>query len=536
MKAVDAEGRLRFKNAMTGPDTPDVAELMALLAANAAEIAGLKARIFRLEEELALAQLHRFAPRSESIWIASSTKPRTRPLRPMLKRRISPSFPTRDCRKRNSRKVGKRGRKPLPANLPRQRVEYDLADDQKICPCCLHPLHRMGELVTEQLHIEVKATVLQNARAKYACRNCERTDIRTPVIIAPMPAQPLPGSIATASTLAFALVHKYVDGTPLYRLALAFERAGVPVSRGALGHWVIGSSEKHLVRIYDALKQRLLSQAVIHGDETTVQVLKEEDRKATDESYIWTYRSGQDSEEPIVLLEYQPGRGQVHPQAFLGDYRGILMSDGYQAWRTLKGATHVGCMAHARRRFVNAFKAGKKQSGPPAQALKLFDQLYRIERQMRDEKPDDGETQADYMRRFRQKHSVPVLNALKEWLDKMAPKVVPDTKLGDAISYTLNQWEYLTRFTEDGRMPIDNNLLERDIRVFATGRKSWLFCDTVDGAKASAVVYSLMLTCRACGVEPFAWLRHVFTELPQRPDSADINDLLPFNFAKTAPD
>jgi cell division protein FtsB len=146
-------------------------------------------------------------------------------------------------------------------------------------------------------------------------------------------------------------------------------------------------SEKHLVRIYDALKQRLLLQNVIHGDETTVQVLKEKDRKATDESYIWAYRSGQDSLEPVVLLEYQPGRGQVHPQTFLGDYRGILMSDGYQGWRTLKGATHVGCMAHARRRFVNAFKAGKKPSGPPVQALKLFDQLYRIERQARDEKP-----------------------------------------------------------------------------------------------------------------------------------------------------
>ncbi len=136
------------------------------------------------------------------------------------------------------------------------------------------------------------------------------------------------------------------------------------------------------------------------------------------------------------------------------------------------------------------------------------------------------------MRRFRQKHSVPVLNALKAWLDAIALKVVPDTKLGDAVSYTRNQWEYLTRYTDDGRMPIDNNLLERDIRIFATGRKSWLFSDTVDGAKASAVIYSLMLTCRACGVEPFAWLRHVLTELPQRPDNADIDDLLPFNFKK----
>ena len=295
---------------------------------------------------------------------------------------------------------------------------------------------------------------------------------------------------------------------------------------------MIGSSEKHLSRLYDRLKLRLRSQTVIHGDETTVQVLKEAGKEATSTSYMWAYRSGEDSKQPIVLFDYQPGRGQEHPQAFLGDYRGILMSDGYQAWRTLKGATHVGCMAHARRKFVDALKARKKPGGPPAQAIKFFDQLYRIERQVRDERPDDGEPQADYMRRFRQKHSVPVLNALKAWLDAIALKVVPDTKLGDAVSYTRNQWEYLTRYTDDGRMPIDNNLLERDIRIFATGRKSWLFSDTVDGAKASAVTYSLMLTCRACGVEPFAWLRHVLTELPQRPDNADIDDLLPFNFKK----
>lgn len=392
----------------------------------------------------------------------------------------------------------------------------------------------MGEAVTEQLHIEVKAKVLQNVRFKYACRHCDRTGINAPVVTAPMPPQPLPGSVATASTLAFALVHKYVDGTPLYRLAQAFERAGVPVSRGALGHWVIGSSEKHLYRIYDALKLRLRSQPLIHGDETTVQVLKEKDKAATSTSYMWAYRSGKDSHEPIVLLDYQPGRGQIHPQAFLGDYRGIVMSDGYTAWRTLEGATHIGCMAHSRRRFVDALKARKKGGGPPQQALRFFDQLYRVERQARDEKPENGETQADCIRRFRRQHSIPVLNTLKIWLDQIAPKVLPDSKLGDAVSYARNQWDYLTRYTEDGRMPIDNNLLERDIRVFATGRKAWLFSDTVDGAKASAVVYSLMLTCRASRVEPLAWLRRVLTELPRRSVDADITDLLPFNFTKAA--
>ena len=507
---------------------------MALLAANAAEIAVLKAerealaqRVLKLEEELALAQLHRFAPRSEKHMDRVFNEAEQSALEGDEGHDDTdeadavdlPDTGLPDTEKRDGKKPGRR---PLPANLPRQRVEYDLADDQKACPCCSNQMHRMGELVTEQLHIEVKAKVLQNARAKYACRHCDRTGINTPIVIAPMPAQPLPGSIATASTLAFTLVHKYIDGTPLYRLAQAFERAGVPVSRGALGHWVIGSSEKHLHRLYDALRSRLWSQAIIHGDETTVQVLKEKGKEATSTSYMWAYRNGEDSEQPIVLFDYQPGRGQEHPQTFLGDYRGILMSDGYSAWRTLKGATHIGCMAHARRRFVEALKARKKPGGPPAQALKFFDQLYRIERQVRDENPDDGETQADYTRRFR----------LKAWLDAIAPKVVPDTKLGDAVSYTLHQWEYLTRYTEDGRMPIDNNLLERDIRIFATGRKSWLFSDTVDGAKASAIIYSLMLTCRACRIEPFAWLRHVLTELPQRPENADIEDLLPFNFKK----
>ncbi|MGO6697442.1 IS66 family transposase [Rhizobium johnstonii] len=527
---------------MTQTGEPDVAELMAQLAASAAEIAALKAekealsqRVAKLEEELVLAKLHRFAPRSEKhidrIFneAEEAADEDDRDYGDDVADLPDTGLPAVDSAARK-----KRGRRPLPEDLPGERVEYDLPDDQKTCPCCDSQMHRMGEAVSEQLHIEVKAKVLQNVRFKYACRHCDRTGINTPVVIAPMPPQPLPGSIATASTLAFTLVHKYVDGTPLYRVAQTFERAGVPISRGALAHWVIGSSERHLHRIYDALRLRLQSQPLIHGDETTVQVLKEKDKEATSTSYMWAYRSGENSEEPIVLLDYQPGRGQVHPQAFLGDYRGILVTDGYTAWRTLHGATHVGCIAHSRRRFVEALKTRKNGGGPPEQALRFFEQLYRIEKQARDKTPDAGETKADCIRRFRQQHSLPVLNALKTWLDNIAPKVVPDTKLGDAVSYTLNQWDYLTRYTSDGRMPIDNNILEREIRVFATGRKSWLFSDTADGAKASAVIYSLMLTCRACGVDPLTWLRHVLTELPQREEAADIGDLLPFNLSKTS--
>ncbi len=311
---------------------------MARIAALQAENRQLADRVVKLEEELALARLHRFAPKSEKHIDRLFNEAEQVAVEADGGEADADGeegdvaeLPDTGLPPVKGETGKKRGRRPLPENLPRERVEYDLTDDQKACPCCRHQMHRMGETVTEQLHIEVKAKVLQNARFKYACRHCDRTGINTPVVTAPMPAQPLPGSIATASTLAFALVHKYVDGTPLYRLAQAFERAGVPVSRGALGHWIIGSSEKHLSRIYDALKLRLRSQPLIHGDETTVQVLKEENRAATDTSYMWAYRSGDDSDEPIVLFDYQPGRGQIYPQAFLGDYRGIVMSDGYSA-------------------------------------------------------------------------------------------------------------------------------------------------------------------------------------------------------------
>jgi len=407
---------------MTRTGEPSIAELMAQLAANAAEIAALKAekealsqRVVKLEEELALAKLHRFAPRSEKHIDRLFNEAEEAAVEGGSEEDDVVELPDTGLPAAEGVTGKKRGRRPLPADLPRERVEYDLADDQKACPCCKSRMHRMGEAVSEQLHIEVKAKVLQNVRFKYACRQCDRTEINTPVVIAPMPTQPLPGSIATASTLAFALVHKYVDGTPLYRVAQTFERAGVPISRGALAHWVIGSSEKHLYRIYDALKLRLRSQSLIHGDETTVQVLKEKDKEATSTSYMWAYRSSEDSDEPIVLLDYQPGRGQIHPQTFLGDYRGILVTDGYTAWRTLNGATHVGCMAHSRRRFVEALKARKNGGGPPEQALRFFEQLYRIEKQARDRAPDPGETKADCIRRFRQQHSLPVLNALKAW-------------------------------------------------------------------------------------------------------------------------
>lgn len=497
-------------------------------------IATLTERIALLEEQFRLAQLKRFAPRSEkqadrlfdeAEQIAAKAgdggEDADMPF-PLPETGLPPS---------GEAARGKRGRKPLPADLPRTRIEYDLPDHQKACACCGHALHRMGEQTSEQLHIEVKASVLQHVRLKYACRHCERHAIHTPVVTAPMPAQPLPGGNASPALIATVMTGKYADGTPLYRMEAALARANIPVGRGTLAHWVIAPAERHLSRLVAALRATLLAQPLIHGDETTMQVLKEDGKSAQSRSYAWVYRSAADSTCPVVLFDYQPGRGQQHPQAFLSGWHGTLMSDGYSAWRTIEGVTHLGCAAHARRKFDEANRAQKKKGGLALQALAFFGALYEVEALARGELPE-GQTRAGYTHALRQQHSVPLLEAFKAWLEEKAPQVLPESLLGKAIGYARNQWQYLCRYVDDGAAPIDNNLLERDIRPFTTGRKNWLFADTVAGAQASAIIYSLMLTCRACGVEPFMYLRHVLTELPQRAPEADVTDLLPFHFAR----
>lgn len=522
---------------MAGMTTYDISQLPApvqdYIRALETQVSALNERILLLEEQFRLAQSKRFAPSSEKLKDRVFDEAEQTAQADANDEDGDEAFalPETGLPPADAPAPAKRGRKPLPANLPRTRIEYDLPEDRKICPCCSGALHRMGEEVTEQLHIEVKASVLQHARLKYACRHCERHGVRTPIVTAPMPAQPLPGSHAGASMLAAVTTGKFVDGTPLYRMEEVLARARVAVGRGTLANWIIRPAELHYQRLVDALRKTLLSQPLIHGDETTVQVLKEPGRAAQSTSYMWVYRSAEDCAEPVVLFDYQPGRGQQYPQAMLAGYDGMLMTDGYAAWRTLEGPTQFGCLAHARRMFMEALKAQKKPGGRAAQALAYFQALYQVETLAKAQVPA-GQTHADYRYRLRQQHSVPLLDAFKAWLDELAPQTLPKSLLGKAIAYARNQWDYLSRYVADGRAPIDNNVIERDIRPFCTGRKSWLFSDSVAGAKASAMVYSLMLTCRACGVEPYEYLLHVLTELPQRSPGADVTDLLPFRYAE----
>lgn len=501
------------------------AELLAYVRELETQASAMKKRIAFLEEQFRLMQLKRYAPSSEQLGAQGCLFNEAEHDAAVL-----PAAPEDDGKAPSGSKK-KRGRKGLPAHLPRKRVEHDLPESEKVCACCQGALHRMGEETSEQLNI-IPATVevLQHVRFKYACRHCDRHGEAGGIVTSPMPPQPIPGSIASPATLATVLTAKYADGLPLYRLHEILRRGEVDVARTTLAQWPIKCGAL-FTPLYEALRQVLLTQPLIHGDETTVQVLKEEGRSAQSQSYMWVYRSAQGSEQPVVLFDYQPGRGHQYPRHFLEGFTGALMTDGYSAWRMLKGVTHLGCLAHARRRFDEARKAQKTSAGRANEALRLIAKLYHIEKLARG-KPPDGMTVIEHTYRLRQVLSRPILDTLHAWLLRNQGQVLPNSLIGKAISYALGQWRFLYRYIDDGRYAVDNNVIERDIRPFATARRAWLFSHSVAGADASAVIYSLMLTCRACNVEPYAYLLHILTELPRRKPGDDVTDLLPFNFHK----
>ena len=312
---------------------------------------------------------------------------------------------------------------------------------------------------------------------------------------------------------------KYVDALPLYRQVDILSRSGIDISRATLANWCVQLGSKVQV-IVDAMKAQLLKGALICADETTVQVLREEDRAAQAKSYMWVYRSGEFTPNPVVIYDYHPSRAGACVRDFLGKYNGYLLSDGYSGYDTVNGITQAACMAHVRRKFTDAQKASpSKKAGKPEKALAFIAKLYGIEKRANALSPEARQ-------QMRMQESLPILNDFKAWLDSL--NVLPKGALGQAITYTKNQWPKLLTYLEDGHISIDNNVTERDIRPFTTGRKNWMFSTSVGGAKASANLYSLVMTCRANDINPYYYFRHLFTELPTRSLADDMSDLMPW--------
>jgi len=409
----------------------------------------------------------------------------------------------------------KPGRKALPKNLSRTVVEHDLPLEDKVCKCGAQLCH-ISDVDSEQLeYIPAKVSVIVNRRKKYACKQCEDT-----IKLAPLPKTAIPKSIATPSLLASMLVAKFCDHLPLYRQEQIWIRHGIDIPRQTLSNWVIKSATL-LSKIVDAMKLKIVASNYARADETTVQVLKEEGRAPSTKSYMWIFMTGLKTNNHIVF-EYHPTRGGDAATNFFAGFQGYLQSDaysGYNALRKIDGITNVGCMAHCRRNFTEVTKIVTK-TGKAHEALKYIKALYNIE--------DKIKTWTDDERyKYRLEYSKPILDKFKIWLDDSVHHVPPKNPLGQAISYAINHWAALTRYLEHGMLEIDNNWCENQIRPFAVGRRNWLFMGNAKGAWAASIIYSLVVTAKANGLDPWQYLMDALAKAPHCESDADFAKLIP---------
>ncbi len=506
------------------PDKTDlpnnIGHLKALVIEKEAEAAHYKAKLESLEEQIRLMRHKQFGASSEKNLNPQENLFNESELEALnadsegdtpVEEKTDASASAKN-RKRTS------GRKPLPAELPRIRVEHDLNEADKVCDCGCQ-MTQIGEECSEQLEIiPAKVQVIQNIRFKYACKHCE-AGIKT----TPLPPQPIPKSNATPGLLAYIATAKFMDALPLHRQEKIFSRLGIHLPRATLARWVIqsGTLTQPLINL---IQDHINGYDIQHMDETRIQVLKEDGRAATSQSQMWVQRGGP-PDKTVVCYHYDPARSREVAERLLGGFNGYVQSDGYSAYKKLDpNITQVGCWAHVRRKFDEAVKAqakGKKV-GKARMGLSFIQKLYAIEKQTTDQS-------AEVRQRTRQEKSKPIIDKLYAWLIKSLPTVPPTSTTGKALVYLKNQWPSLLHYLDDGRLSIDNNPAENAIRPFVLGRKNWLFADTPAGAHASASLYSLIETAKANDLEPYQYLRHIFKELPKAQSVSEIEQLLPFN-------
>ena len=406
----------------------------------------------------------------------------------------------------------------VPEGTPTEVVEHRLPEDERICSACGSKLVEIGK--------EVR--VREDVYYTYACKNCEQETGEANIVKAVKEPSLLPGSFASAEAVAHIVIQKFVMYSPLYRLEQEFNRQGLRLSRQTMANWLLNISEKWLRPIYDTLREQLCKEPVLHADETTLQVLKEPGRSSTSKSYMWLYRTSGCTKQAIVLYEYQPTRKAEHAEAFLKGFSGWLHADGYQGYHKLpENIRVVGCWAHARRKFDEALQTLPKemQRDAPAVIGECYcPRLFKLEQAFAELTPEER-----YEKRLEQEK--PVLDALLSWANEMQAKTAPKSALGRVIHYLLEQWPYLTRYLEDGRLELSNNRAERSIKPFVMGRKNWLFANTPGGAQASTVIYSLIETAKENKLGPYKYLLWVLQSAPglSQADEFWAEKLLPAN-------
>jgi transposase len=409
------------------------------------------------------------------------------------------------------------GRQPLPAHLP--RVEHRHEPEACTCGQCGQDLVKIGEDITEQLDVEpAKFFVHRHIRPQYACRQCET------VTAAPIPPAVIDGGMAAVGLLAWVLIGKYVDHLPLYRLEQIAAREQVSLSRSTLADWV-GRVGMALQPLADRLAWHLRQGNTLHADETPVAQLDPGSGK-TRKAYLWAYRSNDLQPGPrLIVFDYQPGRNGAHARQFLGAWQGHLLVDDYGGYKALfaggdqAACIELGCWSHVRRKFFDLHKA----NGSPMalEALERISTLYVIEAAGRDL---DCETR----KQLRAAQSRPALETLHDWLTKTRIQTANGGASAKTIDYALKRWPALVRYAETGHLPIDNNVVENDIRPIALGKKNWLFAGSERAGRRAAAIQTLLGTARLNGLDPAAWLKDTLAKLPVWPNSR-IDELLPLS-------
>lgn len=470
--------------------------------------------IQELKDKIKLLQKKQFAPKSE---IKSSEELGIFNEAEELDKINDDKSEDDDIEVTSDEKTNKKKKRPrLPDNLPREEVIIDLAEKDKVCAHDGSILVKIGEEISEKLEIiPAKAIVKRTIRLKYGCPCCDES-IKTP----PPPPTILPKSMASASLIAYIVIAKYMDGLPLYRQEAIFNRIGVELTRQSMARWIIQTSAK-LMPIYNLLQDILLSKDYLQMDESHVQVLNEDGKKATSKSFMWVRHAP--GINPIILFNYSPTRSGEVPIELLEGFSGNLQVDGYDGYARVceeNKLNRLGCNDHGRRKFDEAYKTtGGKDIGK--KGLIFYKALYKIEDKIENLTPTEK-------LKVRQVESKKILTEMKAWVDGKRGKITPKSVGGKALNYFYNEYKYLTGYLEDGRFNISNCGVENKIRPFAIGRKNWLFISSVDGADASAMFYSLIETAKANDLEPFDWLTKVLEKLPHANTLEDYEALLPF--------
>ncbi len=399
----------------------------------------------------------------------------------------------------------------LPQSFPRREVLHEPEQTECSCGCTLE---RIGEDVSEKLDYTPGVfSVERHVRGKWVCRSCGR------LIQAPVAPHIIDKGIPTAGLLAQVLIAKYLDHAPLYRQEQIFARAGLALPRSTLAQWV-GACGVKLQPLVDQLRTSLLGRPVLHADETPVPMLKP-GLGRTHRAYLWSYSSSEYDELAAVVYDFTDSRSGQHARTFLGNWAGKLVCDDYSGYKALfeRGILEIGCMAHARRKFHDLY--ANHSSDVAAEALRYFAGLYDIERLTRERKLD-----VDGRRVLREQRSRPIAQTLRQWLTRQRGQVPDGSAIAKAIDYSLGRWAALTRYLEDGELPIDNNHVENRIRPVALGRSNWLFAGSLRAGQRAAAVMSLIQSAKLNDIDPYIYLKDVLERLPTQPASR-IDELLP---------